>query len=123
MSVMTDVRGAREPRVRELAREAVALMLFSAAVSVAIVLNARKVGKTSTGVALGLILGGALGNLIDRISGGIGLDGPVTDFIDMRWWPVFNLADSAIVIGAILLVVTGFGGPEAAPGTSSERDD
>ena len=50
------------------------------------------------GVALGLILAGALGNLIDRISLGY-----VIDFLDFRVWPVFNLADSAITIGAILL--------------------
>ena len=49
--------------------------------------------------ALGLILGGALGNLIDRIRLGY-----VVDFIDLRWWPVFNLADSAIVVGVCLLV-------------------
>jgi len=45
--------------------------------------------------ALGLILGGSLGNLIDRL-----LLGYVTDFIDLRVWPVFNLADASIVIGA-----------------------
>jgi len=49
-------------------------------------------------VAFGLILGGATGNLIDRL-----ILGYVTDFIDVRWWPVFNVADSAVVIGAILL--------------------
>jgi len=48
--------------------------------------------------SLGLVLGGAIGNLIDRV-----FLGKVTDFIDFRVWPVFNLADSAIVIGAILL--------------------
>jgi len=48
--------------------------------------------------SLGLVLGGAIGNLVDRV-----FLGKVTDFIDFRVWPVFNLADSAIVIGAILL--------------------
>ena len=46
-----------------------------------------------------LILGGALGNLIDRIRLGY-----VVDFVDLRVWPVFNLADSAITIGIALLV-------------------
>jgi signal peptidase II len=58
-------------------------------------------------VAIGLVLGGALGNLVDRAfrSGGGGfLSGAVIDFIDLQWWPVFNIADSAVVIGAILLV-------------------
>lgn len=49
-------------------------------------------------VALGLIVGGALGNLIDRIR-----IGHVTDFLDFGPWPVFNLADLAIVSGAVLL--------------------
>jgi len=49
-------------------------------------------------VALGLLLGGAVGNLIDRIRIGY-----VTDFIDVGIWPTFNIADSAIVVGAIIL--------------------
>jgi signal peptidase II len=49
---------------------------------------------------LGLIVGGALGNLIDRI-----IYGSVVDFISVGWFPVFNLADSAIVCGGILLVL------------------
>ena len=51
-------------------------------------------------VALGLILGGALGNLTDRALRGPGLSGRVIDFIDLHIWPVFNVADAAIVIGA-----------------------
>lgn len=50
-------------------------------------------------VALGLIAGGILGNLIDRVSNGL-----VVDFFDFRVWPVFNLADSAIVLGVALLL-------------------
>lgn len=49
-------------------------------------------------VAMGMTLGGALGNLIDRTSTGL-----VTDFLDFRFWPVFNLADSFITIGFILI--------------------
>ena len=86
--------------------------LATIGVSIAIVWNARKVDKVSTGVALGMILGGALGNLIDRLSGGLDLSGPVTDFVDFRIWPVFNVADAAIVLGALLLVVTGSGRSE-----------
>jgi signal peptidase II len=48
--------------------------------------------------ALGLELGGALGNLIDRLR-----FGKVTDFIDFHFWPIFNVADTAIVIGVILM--------------------
>jgi signal peptidase II len=50
--------------------------------------------------ALSLVLGGALGNLIDRVWRGY-----VVDFIDLRIWPVFNLADSAITIGVIWLLL------------------
>jgi signal peptidase II len=58
-------------------------------------------------VAVGLVLGGALGNLIDRaLRGGGGfLGGAVVDFIDFQWWPIFNVADSCVVIGAILLII------------------
>jgi len=54
--------------------------------------------KKSYSVSLSLILAGALGNLIDRL-----FLGYVIDFLDFRIWPVFNVADSAITIGAILL--------------------
>lgn len=49
-------------------------------------------------LGMGLVLGGAAGNLIDRIRLGL-----VVDFLDFRVWPVFNLADSAIFLGALLL--------------------
>jgi signal peptidase II len=56
-------------------------------------------------VGLGLVLGGALGNLVDRaFRGGHFMHGGVVDFIDLHWWPVFNVADSCVVVGAILLV-------------------
>ena len=54
--------------------------------------------RRSYSLALGLILAGAMGNLIDRL-----FFGYVIDFLDLRVWPVFNIADSAITIGAILL--------------------
>ncbi|WP_312870826.1 signal peptidase II [Gordonia asplenii] len=57
-------------------------------------------------LGLGLVLGGALGNLIDRIFRSPGpLRGYVVDFVAIGWWPVFNVADSAVVCGAILLVL------------------
>ena len=61
-------------------------------------------------VASGLISGGAAGNLIDRAFRGDDgfLHGAVIDFIDLQWWPVFNIADSAIVVGAMLLVIASF---------------
>jgi signal peptidase II len=56
-------------------------------------------------IAMGLVLGGALGNLGDRLFRDYG--GAVVDFIDPRWWPVFNVADASIVVGGILLVLAG----------------
>jgi len=55
-------------------------------------------GTTLVKVSLGLLLGGMVGNLIDRLSSGY-----VTDFIDFSFWPAFNVADSATVVGAFLL--------------------
>jgi signal peptidase II len=52
-------------------------------------------------IALGLILGGAAGNLVDRLR-----FGHVVDFLDFKIWPVFNIADSAITVGAFLLIIS-----------------
>jgi signal peptidase II len=78
------------------------------AVGVAIVMASFRPMRRSVAVALGLILGGALGNLADRALNGPGLRGGVTDFIDLQVWPVFNLADTAIVVGAVVLAVASF---------------
>ncbi len=74
-------------------------------VSIIIVVVSFRMTRLPVAIALGLILGGALGNLTDRVANGSGLSGHVTDFIDFQVWPVFNLADSAIVVGAILLAL------------------
>lgn len=64
-------------------------------------------GERATAAALSLIIGGAIGNLIDRVQ-----TGRVVDFIDFyvaNWhWPAFNVADSAITVGILLLLVTSF---------------
>jgi signal peptidase II len=75
-------------------------------VSAVIVLASVRLDRRPLAVALGLILGGALGNLTDRVLNGPGLSGSVTDFIDLQVWPVFNLADGAIVTGAVLLAIS-----------------
>ena len=85
----------------------VVFSLIAVAVAVVIVRTARRLFSTGWAVALGLVLGGALGNLVDRIFRDPGfLRGGVVDFLsvfapDGRVWPVFNLADSAIVCGGI----------------------
>jgi signal peptidase II len=81
-----------------------ATLLFTVAsvvVSVALILYAvRAQIRPWTGLCLGLILGGAAGNGYDRV-----VHGEVTDFIALHWWPTFNLADAAVSIGVILLVL------------------
>jgi signal peptidase II len=73
---------------------------------------ARVLRRTTDGVlvvALTLVLGGALGNLADRFARAPGfLRGHVVDFISVGWWPVFNVADSCVTIGAVLLIVRSF---------------
>ena len=60
-------------------------------------------------VALGLVLGGAIGNLLDRVFRGDGfLDGAVVDFIDFSFFATFNVADAAINIGVALLLIATF---------------
>jgi len=64
---------------------------------------------TKLGVlSLGLVLVGAIGNLVDRAfrEGSGFLGGGVIDFIDPQWWPIFNVADTAVTIGGVLLVFT-----------------
>jgi signal peptidase II len=92
------------------------LALVAIAVVVVIIRMARKLRSTAWAIALGLILGGAIGNLIDRIFRSPGfLRGHVVDFIslfepDGRHFAVFNLADSGITLGAAALVLTAFAG-------------
>jgi signal peptidase II len=69
----------------------------------------RSVEKRFEALALGAIMGGALGNLVDRIARGPGLfDGSVVDWIETPLWPNFNIADSAIFVGAVLLILAAF---------------
>jgi signal peptidase II len=70
-------------------------------------------------VALGLLIGGSVSNLLDRVR-----LGHVTDFLDLRYWPAFNLADMCIVVGVVLLVSTmlsGEGSPRRRRGASTLR--
>jgi signal peptidase II len=82
-----------------------ALTLVATGVVIGIVWMGRRLVSPWWAVGLGMILGGALGNLIDRFFRSPGpLRGHVVDFLSIGWWPVFNVADPAVVGGAILLV-------------------
>ncbi|MFF1698971.1 signal peptidase II [Streptomyces sp. NPDC058257] len=84
---------------------------IAAAVIVVIARLARKLYSLPWAIALGMLLGGALGNLTDRIFRAPGVfEGAVVDFIAPKGFAVFNLADSAIVCGGFLIVILSFRG-------------
>ena len=85
------------------------IALGAMAAVVVIVLMVGTIPVRPEAAALGLVLGGAFGNLLDRILRGDGwLDGKVVDFVDFDFFPTFNLADSAITVGAILALLLAF---------------
>jgi signal peptidase II len=83
-------------------RDQVPLFIGTAVFSIVLIIRTLKrhhrLGLTLYSLSLAFILAGALGNLIDRLRLGC-----VVDFLDFRIWPVFNIADSAITVGAVLL--------------------
>ena len=79
---------------------AVAILTVIALSAIAIALASLVARNATVAAGAGLLVGGSLGNLIDRLA-----HGAVTDFIDLARWPAFNLADCAITIGAVLIVV------------------
>jgi signal peptidase II len=85
-----------------LANQTTFFIILSLLVIVAVLAVYRYLPKEKTllRLALGLVVGGALGNLIDRVR----LE-RVIDFLDFRVWPIFNLADTAIVIGAFFIII------------------
>jgi signal peptidase II len=99
--------------IHHVQNSGIAFGLFSSATAVVIVLTGiavawmllfffRSGGRHPVlPVALGLVIGGSVSNLVDRVRLGY-----VTDFIDLRYWPAFNLADSFIVVGVAILLGT-----------------
>lgn len=80
----------------------IVFIVLALVVAVAILVIYRHLAEQSwlLRAALALQLGGATGNLIDRVTAGY-----VTDFVNLRWWPIFNVADASIVVGTILLAI------------------
>ena len=103
------------------------LSLVAVAVAVVILRLAPRLRSAGWALGLGLVLGGALGNLVDRFFRSPGpLRGHVVDFLsllapDGSVWPVFNLADSAIVSGGVLLVVLSLLGLDYDGSTTRQR--
>lgn len=84
--------------------------------------SGRHATRVLPAVALGLVLGGAIGNLSDRAfrAGDGFLGGGVVDFIDVQWWPIFNVADMGVVCGAFLLILASWREPDPAVGPDTE---
>ena len=80
------------------------LSLVALAITATLVIWLARIDKPWVAVALGLIIGGAIGNVIDRLTGG-----GVVDFLDFHWgehhWPAFNVADTGITMGAAALIL------------------
>ncbi|MGY6500201.1 MAG: signal peptidase II [Acidimicrobiales bacterium] len=86
---------------------------------------ARQIISPAGLVGVGVVIGGVLGNLVDRAfrDGDGFLGGAVVDFIDLQWWPIFNIADMGIVLGAMLLVVATWREERAAAAQSDLAAD
>lgn len=82
------------------------LAVAAAAIAAMLLLNRRLASQRPSAVAAGAVAGGALGNLADRLfrSSDSFAGGAVVDFIDVQWWPVWNVADMGVVVGGAALV-------------------
>lgn len=85
------------------------LGMAAIAVSIGLLWSLRSERPWPETVAFGMIIGGALGNLVDRVFRGSGfLDGKVIDWVDLWWIPTFNVADMSITLAVALLVIHGW---------------
>ncbi len=91
-----------------------ALIIFALLLSVALCIWMWRAENLLLGTALGFVVGGAIGNVIDRF-----LHGAVVDFLDFHvagyHWPAFNVADSAITIGVVILIIDSLKSKPAKP--------
>ena len=77
-------------------------------VVVVLLVSLGRRGDRVSMVATGLVIGGAIGNIADRLFRSPGwFRGAVVDFVDLQWWPIFNVADVAVTVGGVLLVLGG----------------
>jgi len=83
--------------------------LLAIGVAVWLWFGLRKATSQLSVVGTSMLIGGALGNVVDRMfRGEKWLAGSVIDFIDLQWFPVFNIADSAVTLGASMLITSSF---------------
>jgi signal peptidase II len=88
------------------------LAVLAVVLVVVLLAGAHRAGSTTMAIAIGLIVGGALGNLVDRIVRGH--HGAVVDFVELHFWPTFNVADASIVVGGALAAIALWRAPQAA---------
>lgn len=100
-----------------------------------LVFVARKVDSRVQLLLIGIVMGGAIGNIVDRVvrvgevnpftgETAVGfMSGAVVDFIDLQWWPVFNIADAAVVCGGIALAVLSARVPADDPSATPEEPE
>ncbi len=101
-----------------------AIAFLAVGIAVFLLVAAARSERRSEWVVFGLIVGGALGNAIDRFLRGDGLaDGSVVDFIDVGFIPVFNIADSAISVGVVLALLLSFFQTAEPPAADHETND
>jgi signal peptidase II len=92
------------------------IALLALLVVIVLVVGTARIGSRTARIAAGLLIGGALGNLLDRVFRGRGwLHGAVIDFIDVQWWPIFNVADMAVSTGAVLFALSSLIAPRHRP--------
>jgi signal peptidase II len=85
------------------------IAVVATVVIVWLLISLRTAGSRLSVFGMGMVIGGAAGNLIDRIfRGDAWLRGAVVDFIDFQWFPIFNIADTAINVGAAALILNAF---------------
>lgn len=99
--------------------------LFALVIVVVLLVAARRMTSTYQLVLVGVVVGGALGNITDRIFRAQDgpLSGAVVDFIDVQWWPIFNVADACVVVGGILLALSSLREPVPEPEPTPEAGD
>lgn len=101
----------------------VVLSLVATAVVLGLLWFSRRVHSRWWAWGLGLILGGAAGNLVDRYFRAPGiLQGHVVDYVSVGWWPVFNVADSCLVAGVIVVAVAVLRGMDIDGSREQDRD-
>lgn len=99
------------------------IALLALLVVIVLVVSAAHVDTPLARVAAGMLIGGALGNLLDRVfRGDRVLHGGVVDFIDFQWWPIFNVADIGVTVGAVLFALSSLRAP-AEPASDRPADD